>query len=423
MDRSVSEAMAQHLSPELIERYRERNRSARELLEVDDHLSACGDCRERIRSESELQTAVLSLRTQLSAAPPAEPGHLGYEELEAYVDGRLEDVDLEIVRSHLDLCPQCEVARQDLALLRAAVGKTPQSAPSSWIPLAATLALTLGAVLLATLFLQRALGGLRADVGALRQENQRLRQDYLVALSQVRDLETQIAELRSESTTRVVLEDAGGQILLDERGALTGLGPLPAREQELVTRALLTARVETPALIAQLIGEEGSLRGGGQGAPFALLSPVGTLVLDDRPTFRWQPLSGARDYTVSVYDAGLNAVVESTPLEASEWRSTRSLDRGGVYTWQVAAEREGKRLVSPAPPAPQARFKVAGREEVEALSRAERAAPRSHLLLGILYARAGALDEADRELQALAEANPRSAVARRLQQSVKVRSR
>jgi len=415
--------MAQHLSPELIERYRERSISARELLDVDDHLTVCEGCRGRIRSESELRAAVLSLRAQVSAAAPAEPEHLEYEQLEAYVDGRLEDVDLEIVKSHLDLCAECEAERRDLALLRAAVEKTPRSTPPRWVPLAATLAVTLGAVLLATLFLQRALGGLRADVEALRRENQRLRQDYQVALSDVRDLETQIAELRSESSTRVVLEDAGGQILLDEQGALTGPGPLAAREQALVKRALLTARVETPSLIAELIGEEGSLRGGGQGAPFGLLSPLATVVLDDRPTFRWQLLSGARDYTVSVYDARLNAVVESPPLEASEWRSTRSLERGGIYTWQVAAEGEGKRFVSPALPAPPARFKVAGREEIEALSRAERAVPRSHLLLGILYARAGALDEADRELQALADANPRSAVARRLQQSVKVRPR
>jgi hypothetical protein len=43
---------------------------------------------------------------------------------------------------------------------------------------------------------------------------------------------------------------------------------------------------------------------------------------------------------------------------------------------------------------------------------------RSHLALGIFYARAGMVEEAERELTALVRQNPKSQVARKLLRSV-----
>ena len=45
----------------------------------------------------------------------AETEHLSYEQLEAYVDSRLDSSEAELVRAHTDLCAQCASELQDLA--------------------------------------------------------------------------------------------------------------------------------------------------------------------------------------------------------------------------------------------------------------------------------------------------------------------
>jgi hypothetical protein len=81
--------------------------------------------------------------------------------------------------------------------------------------------------------------------------------------------------------------------------------------------------------------------------------------------------------------------------------------------------KDGEEIRMPAPSAPDAKFKVLEQSQAEALERAKQAYGHSHLLLGILYAQAGLLDNAEQEFQALSEANPRSRVAQTLLHSVK----
>ena len=52
---------------------------------------------------------------------------------------------------------------------------------------------------------------------------------------------------------------------------------------------------------------------------------------------------------------------------------------------------------------------------------AQRAAGDSRLALGVIYARAGLLDEAEREFRALLEENPASATAQKLLRDVRAR--
>jgi hypothetical protein len=182
---------------------------------------------------------------------------------------------------------------------------------------------------------------------------------------------------------------------------------------------LQTQRVEAPALLASVSGGAETLRGGGgQGVSFPVLSPVGTAVITDRPTFRWRPLSGASSYVVSVYDRNFRKVAASAPQAGTEWTVARPLTRGQVYSWHVSASREGQELTSPEQPAPEAKFVVLDAARAEELARARRVYKGSHLTMGTLYARAGLLDEAERELQSALSENPGSKVALRLLLSV-----
>ena len=120
-----------------------------------------------------------------------------------------------------------------------------------------------------------------------------------------------------------------------------------------------------------------------------------------------------------MYDSRLDKVAESPTLTTTEWRPALPLPRGVAYSWQVTASGDGYERTAPAPPAPEARFKVLEREQVAALARARRRVPRSHLLLGMQCAAAGLLDDAERELSALVSVDPDSRLARELLESLR----
>ena len=89
-----------------------------------------------------------------------------------------------------------------------------------------------------------------------------------------------------------------------------------------------------------------------------------------------------------------------------------------IYQWQVRAESGGTDVVSPTPPAPPAQFRVLDSAEAAELAEAETRYDDSHLLMALLYARAGLLDESEEELRALGEQNPQSSVVSDLARSV-----
>ena len=68
----------------------------------------------------------------------------------------------------------------------------------------------------------------------------------------------------------------------------------------------------------------------------------------------------------------------------------------------------------PRPPAPQAKFHVLDQTKANELTKAKRAYGSSHLTLGLLYAEAGLLREAEHEFRLLQKANPQSEIVKKL---------
>jgi hypothetical protein len=128
-------------------------------------------------------------------------------------------------------------------------------------------------------------------------------------------------------------------------------------------------------------------------------------------------LDGAAGYVVEVYDAQFNPASSSPRLTAARWTAP-PLARGQVYSWQVKAIRDGQEFIAPGPPAPQAKFRILDQATAAEIARARRDYGPSHLLLGLLSARAGLLAEAEQEFRMLQKANPDSEVARKLLASV-----
>ena len=442
--RSEGSEILVHLSSEKIERYRKREMSAAELLVASDHVAGCEDCRRLLRDPEQLQIALAALQFDLSAEPVETP-HISYEALAAYVDNCADEVDREIVQSHLEFCSECAEEMDDLREFKASMRSDPvkEAAPATRLALwdsitplwrthaprfvlqsAVTAAIAIVGIWIIMLPLRDQVSDLRAQLGSLRQRNEELE----TQLSTLTDLQAQLAQLQqsqaqilsSSPQILVALQDGDRLVTLDRQGNLTGLESLGPEARQKVKVALTAQRLETPPELASIITGTGRLLGaGGQRGRFALLSPVGTVVEADRPALRWQALNGATGYVVAIYDSNYNEAVRSEELRATQWTPAQSLSRGGVYSWQVIAIKAGGQIKSPAPPTPEAKFKVLEQAGIDELGRARRAYANSHLVLGIIYASFGLMDDAERELKALRAANPKSSVAQKLLSSLR----
>jgi len=467
--------MSEHLTAQTVKRYSQRALSPWELIETDAHLASCARCRQLVSETEETDRALEYLRAELHAQEAAELEHPSPVQLAAYGDRQLDEVDREIIDGHLLVCAECAEALSDLhdflalpiTVSPAAApfagrvsvpAQTPVAAPrpsratlweslsSFWHSQFEWMSLrTVGATAALLLLI-----GVAALVWYSRRERSvddpRLAQNHpspeasatpqpsIAAPSPTfegpgpnptppKDERPRQAPAGRnpnalESSTMAAIQD-GSRVRIDEAGQITGLETLAPADQQAVAQAFKTQEVEIPESLATVRGGVDTLRSGsGPGISFPILGPVGTAVITDRPTLRWGALSGARSYVVNVYDRNFSKVAASELQTSTEWTPPRPLERGQVYSWHVVAVREGQELTSPQPPAPEARFIILDETKTEALERARQSYAESHLTMGTLYARAGLLDEAEREFQLFLRAHPGSRIARKLLHSV-----
>jgi hypothetical protein len=317
--------------------------------------------------------------------------HLTERQVEEYQRRALSPRELLAVDDHIAACEECRLrlaAREPLSgALAAWDGLAPRRAPA---PAVARFPLRRPAVVAALAAVLVAVAGLGVWLAG-----------------------------RAPERPAVELADGSGRVALGPGGELVGLSSLPAEWRRDVAAALRSGRLDRPREIADLAGTEPALRGPASTAPFTLRSPVATAVAGGRPGFRWTPLAGAGAYEVKVFDPELHPAVASGPLTGTEWTPGRPLPVGTVYAWQVVAHRGGKEVIAPGPQSPPALFRVLAPEQAQAVASAAREAGGSPLALGVLYARSGLLDDAERELARVAAANPGSATARGLLASVR----
>ncbi len=220
------------------------------------------------------------------------------------------------------------------------------------------------------------------------------------------------------------LQDGEQLVALNQQGELSGVDNLPPAYQQMMREALTTQRLERSPSLAGLQASASVLRGGDeQGNTFALMEPVAKVVRSARPVFRWSSLAGASSYVVEIYDAQFNLLIASPQLTATSWTAPQSLKRDKVYSWQVKASKDGQEFKAPGATAAQATFRVLSQAKANELVQARRTYASSPLTLGLIYAQAGLLDEAETEFRALQKANPQSPLARRLLANVRALQR
>jgi anti-sigma factor RsiW len=92
-----------HLSEEHLVRYLQKLLSAVELLEVDQHLAWCSVCRAQLQATGPPP----QFWSDWQEWHPLESDHLSYEQLEAYVDNQIDEIEREIVEGHTTVCSSC----------------------------------------------------------------------------------------------------------------------------------------------------------------------------------------------------------------------------------------------------------------------------------------------------------------------------
>lgn len=364
--------MPEHLSGDEAGRYRRQAVSAAELLRFDEHLADCAECRAACASADDIDAlAALLSDTDLT--------HLEYEQLAAYVDGSADAIDREIVETHVADCVLCRRELKDLQKFeRSQFARKPRHLVR-W-------ALAAAAAILIAIF---------------------------IALPR-----------RDAHPPLVALNDGGRQVTLRSDGELTGLPNLTPAQQHAIARALTNGELPPAPNVAALRGSQHTILGATDPAPaLQPVSPLGCIVVDDRPTLEWSALAGVTRYRAELFDSHFRAVAASGVVPGTRWTVDVPLRRGETYVWQVTAFAGDREITAPAPPAPMARFGVLDAPRAREIDRIAAQQPPSHLALGIAYAEAGALPDAEREFRVLVEENRGSGSAQRLLESVRSSAR
>lgn len=424
--------MSEHLTQKQVKDYCQQQIGVAELLSVSDHLGECEACRLRIDYAMNGDAVFFALRSEVFgeeaaiSSPHLVRAHLTAEQTAGYVDRNLSGDELQMVADHLTNCEQCALAVDDLHAFRNQIAPslereyhpvtTPSPTEGWWHRTVASLpalfwrspGLAFSAAVTALLL---------AVTGWLIWQTPREREpEQAVVVTPTPPPPQPHPQLQPAPAPVVAqLNDGEGQLTLDQEGKLSGAEDLPPAYQSMLKEALTTRRIERSSQLTGLARPPSSLMSTDKHrSEFSVIEPVGKVLMSDQPTFRWSPMEGASVYVVEVYDGKFNLVATSPQLTNHTWKAPQSLSRGKVYTWQVKAIKDGQEFKSPRPPAPQAKFRILDQGKANELAKARRAYPSSHLALGLLYAKAGLLMEAEQELRALQKANPDSVIARSL---------
>ena len=370
-----------HLTAGELAAYHERRLPAPELLAASDHLGACGRCREELL---ELAGSSWAGGGSDASLDPA------YAELAGWLHDELDPFTRREVAAALAQSPHARAELANLVRFRDEMNAKPprdysteEGAPPErsamfprWVfPLAA-------AVLLSSATMWW------------------------------------MASSRDAGSDLVQLRDAGQVLRFDESGRSRELAGLSGPVAGWVADAVRNGNLDVPDETARLAGQVGTLAGpADERGAFRVLAPVATAVADPRPRFRWTAAEGASAYQINIVEETSGAVIvsERLPGEKTDWAPATPLLSGEVYQWEVQALRDEQVIANtPAPPQPEARFRVLAEGAVADLEKAKRASQGSQFVMGVANARAGLVDDALQNFRALAQENPDSQLLKQL---------
>ena len=451
--------MTEHITTSRMQRFYVRALPVSELTFVAEHLDSCPSCRQRFSEMLRSRRGSEPLKITLAPEFQFRHEHVEYEQLVTLADKTIDASEREMLDVHLKVCAPCQEAVRSFLTFRDEIDKETEptfpaiAEPTSekwpwfawwrglaWNPAYAAAVVVIGIALVigVALLLKRRAGNLEAKrtqppqgiIGPAKQtptpDNQAVNvqptptpvpSEQLPRRAPNPSLTVNNQErLKPLENAGVVaaLNDERGKVSVDKAGNVSGLDEIPENTRQEIGEALLAETIKVPATQTELAEGPIVLRGPGNGPTFKLLSPARTVIISDRPSFEWEGLAGATGYRVSVGDLKGHEMAKSKELPADQtsWTTPTSLTRGEIYSWEVEAIVNGKKIVSPGTSAPQMKFKILSVSSAQELEQLKKV--RSHLALGVFYAREGMVAEAEQEFQILVRDNPRSSVLKNL---------
>jgi len=409
------------------------------LAALDDHLSGCASCREALNALPARARVIASFGAELIGTADCPD----YERLSALVDGSLEPAESRRLLAHVNMCELCRADVERMQALRSqgAVrgivhvqpGTTRRSAMwigSFWRKAAALVAAAGAVAVAAFVFLERPTVRSTAPptprpAAVVTHAPESVRPKPQPTAKPVVPKPTVVAHepatpRRSTPAPTPLLRDGpyrlaktdGRYTLARVDGKSIGT-PLEARIAALIGEKIATGRIR-PAKPVQVAMNTILVRQQDDYVPPPTapepISPVGTVVMSNRPVFRWSAVDLAESYRLVVTDKDGNRMFEGS-TDKTGMKLPIALERGRVYLWRVGSgfSSSDSWAMSRA-----AAFRVISSEDAAAIEQVRRTMPGSHLALGVVYESVGLYAEAAKEYRAVRGANPRSATARRL---------
>ncbi len=394
--------MDTHLSTEEIQGYLRRRLTRDDFDRVGEHVHSCETCyRDFLAGLQER----FPIEIDLDELAGMKGWHLEGEELAAYVEGRMDELNFECASLHLEECSSCmekTSAAFEYRLQYPRLGtNTRLRQPSTW----STHLLGVRSISLPRLQLAAAAVLVIALVLTLW------------VLIRPQPASPQVAEAPEmvspdpspqQPTAPVQMGPGGGpQTSHGVDGSMSNQMAVTAdsekrevkHKEDAMERVLIARDLVMPPAIEMLDRTPSiAVRGNHLSIQsFTIIRPFTTVISSDRPIFSWTALGGATSYTVSIFDAALRLVRTSEPLKETQWSMPERLEAGIVYTWMVTALKDGQEIIAPASPA-RAEFKILGKPERLKLNRMVRRTA-THAARGVVYTEAGLLDEAEREFR------------------------
>ncbi len=363
--------------------------------------------------------------------------HLSYEDLEAYVDGRLPPARLKHCGTHLDSCDACRAELEDLrsikggspALQRAEAQRrdVPQRRRRRGVMLHAVAAGTTVVVVAVCAYFWWAHQKTRATKPAVAHTVTQSAAPVAMAVPHSpapvavphspAPVAMAVAQSAAPAAMRLNQAAAPAARAAQVRGSSIAedIADLPEDMRAAVSAAIQHRKLQLPA-------EPGLFRDRAPAVAAApetntavvLLGPRGEAISETRPEFRWQPFAGAVRYSVTIVDATLHPVQHSPALRTTAWRPKRPLHRGQTYLWQVKASVRGRSKAASSATALPAVVRVIPEKLADEIAHFRQQHETAHLVLGVLYGQAGMLTASADELGKVAPTDPDYSTARAL---------
>src|SRR5437660_267024 len=432
-----------HLSNQTVERFHSEALTKGDRTEMYNHILRCEPCRKLVVTPETEAVAVAALTDHLLPQMGDDPYHLDAATIEAFVDDKLDLFDRSTARLHLEDCAECsdEVTdfRESLATMRAVARDSESRRVEVVAPRRAfvfAMPMRIAAMIAVIAFAALALLAVwrwksSAPTNAPGIDTRAGSQPTPLASPVVPSLAPSPSTLNppklaenlpgrsgTETPTHsVALKDGSNEISIDQAGNVVGLPLLPAESRQAVKNALTGEALLRPNVLDDVAVADASTRGGtGNEERIRIVSPTRTVVWQDKPILRWKSSKSAEGYRIEIADSNFRQVAKSDDLPASSqaWTSAVALKRGQVYTWTIRAVNKEGNLSEVAS---QGKFKILPEGRLRELNQLK--GRRSHLALGLFYAREGMISESEREFGILVKDNPDSALAKKLLSEVR----